>query len=115
MTDSEFGTHFDGRGRVEILPGLVTAAERQRIEETGHAFGYRLAAADSLGRRGVRLLFERDDGPVARRRAELTVARLRAGGPLLPVVDAPPPPPPPPPPVAPPPPARPPRPGHGPR
>ncbi|MFF5025865.1 hypothetical protein ACFY2J_16830 [Streptomyces collinus] len=43
----------------------------------------------------VRLVFRRDDDPRARRRAELTIARLRAGGPVLTDDELDPPPPPP--------------------
>lgn len=101
MNDDEIRGSFDGRGRVDLLLGLTTAAKQHRIEEIAHAFGYRLLATQNLGRAGVRLLYERDDDPRARRRAELSVARLRAGGPLLSAVESPPPPPPgPPPPVS---------------
>lgn len=102
MKDDEIRSRFDGRGRVELMPGHLTALERRRIEEIAHALGYRLLAVHNLGRSGVRLVCQRDDGPLARRRNELTIARLRAGGPLLSPVELPPPPPPgPPPPVTP--------------
>ncbi|MDF6022598.1 hypothetical protein [Streptomyces sp. JH34] len=101
MEDDEIRARFDGRSRVDLLPGHVTAQRQRRIEEMGHALGYRLLDTQGLGPRGVRLVYERDDGPLARRRAELTVARLRAGGPLLPVMEPPAPPPPGPPPPAP--------------
>lgn len=89
---------FDGHGRVELLPGRATASQQRRADEIAHALGYRRLAAQNLGRLGVRLVYERDDGPQARRRAELTIARLRAGGPMASVVEPPPPPPPAPPP-----------------
>ncbi|MFD8821520.1 hypothetical protein ACFV1C_04005 [Streptomyces sp. NPDC059605] len=101
MQDDEIRAGFDGRARVELRIGLVTAASRRRIEEIAHALGYRLITAENLAELGTRLVHERDDGPIARRRAELTIARLRAGGPLLPAVEPPPPPPPGPPPPAP--------------
>ncbi|MEU3922370.1 hypothetical protein [Streptomyces sp. NPDC029004] len=101
MKDDEIRARFDGRGHVELLPGNDTASKRRRIEEIAHALGYRLLAVHNLGFAGVRLDYERDDTPQARRRNELTIARLRAGGPLLPAVEPPPPPPPTPPPPAP--------------
>ncbi|WP_063768236.1 hypothetical protein, partial [Streptomyces xanthophaeus] len=84
MKDEEIRSRFDGRGRVELLPGRTTAAQQHRTEEIAHALGYRLLAVHNLGFAGMRLDFERDDTPVARRRNELTIARLRAGGPVLP-------------------------------
>ncbi|MFF4699903.1 hypothetical protein [Streptomyces chattanoogensis] len=102
MKDDEIRARFDGRARVELLPGHATDSKRRRIEEIAHALGYQLLAAENLGPyRGVRLIYERDEAPQARRRAELTIARLRAGGPLLPAMEPPAPPPPSPPPPAP--------------
>ncbi|WP_329117942.1 hypothetical protein [Streptomyces sp. NBC_01353] len=94
MNDDEIRARFDGRARVELILGDVTASRRSRIEEIAHALGYRLLAVHNLGYGRVRLDHERDEDPRARRRAELTTARLRAGGPLLPAVEPPPPPPP---------------------
>ncbi|MGW7174285.1 hypothetical protein [Streptomyces xanthophaeus] len=85
------------RSRVELLPGRTAAAQQRRTEEIAHTRGYRLLAVHDLGFVGVRLDFERDDTPVARRRNELTIARLRAGGPVLTAVEPPAPPPPAPP------------------
>ncbi|MFJ8584734.1 hypothetical protein ACIRD2_08750 [Streptomyces sp. NPDC093595] len=101
MKDEEIRTRFDGRGRVELLPGNLPYTGQRRIEEIAHALGYRLTAADRLYPVGVRLVYDRDDTPQARRRAELSIARLRAGRPLLPATEPPVPPPPPPPPPAP--------------
>lgn len=92
-------SRFDGRGRVELLPVRTTAAQQRRTEEIAHALGYRLLAVHNLGFVGLRLDFERDDTPVARRCNALTIARLRAGGPVLPAVEPPAPPPPAPPPT----------------
>lgn len=96
MKDDEIRAHFDGRGRVELLPGHAIASKQGRIGEIAHALGYRLLATQSLGRAGVRLVYERDDAPHARRRAEQTIERLRAGDPVLPAIEPPPPPPAPP-------------------
>ncbi|MFC9605997.1 hypothetical protein ACFTTN_21335 [Streptomyces niveus] len=97
MKDDEIRARFDGRGRVELIPeGHVTAAKRRHLENIAHALGYRLLDNQNTGLGRGLFLFERDDGPQARRRNELTVARLREGGPLLPVGPPEPPPPPPP-------------------
>ncbi|MFE1447964.1 hypothetical protein [Streptomyces olivaceoviridis] len=101
MKDDEIRSRFDGRGHVEIRgPVSVTA----RAEEIAHALGYRLIATEESRGAGlafgyrtplsVRLLFRRDDDPRARRRAQRTVERLRAGGPVLGGEELPPPPPP---------------------
>ncbi|MFE1950328.1 hypothetical protein ACFW9D_07670 [Streptomyces sp. NPDC059524] len=91
---------FDGRGRVEVVLRSGRGDERERAERIAHAMGYRLSEVQGLGRLGIRLDFTRDDDPRARRRAEESVRRLRAGVPLLSAPDAPPPPPPGPPPAA---------------
>ncbi|WP_406109691.1 hypothetical protein OG698_43630 [Streptomyces sp. NBC_01003] len=101
MKDEEVRALFDGRGRVELIPGRPTTARLGRIEEIAHALGYQQHSIENLGRGGLRLVYGRDDCPQARRRAELTIARLREGGPLLPAIEPPPPPPPTPPPPAP--------------
>jgi hypothetical protein len=90
---------FDGRGRIELTPNFLQDAMSRNIEGIGHALGYRLLSTEVTdSRTRIRYRFERDDTPRARRRAELTIARLRAGGPVLPAWEPPPPPPPSPPP-----------------
>ncbi|WP_367321067.1 hypothetical protein [Streptomyces sp. HUAS ZL42] len=108
MTDEEIVTHFDGRGRVHLRFPHATSAERcRRMMAIAHALGYRPLFTDTLGRREFPRFYERDDSPHARGRAEQTIERLRAGGPVLPEVEPPPSPPPPPPsPAGPPPPPR---------
>ncbi|MFD5710473.1 hypothetical protein ACFWHW_08765 [Streptomyces pharetrae] len=101
MDDDEIRSRFDGRGEVGLLLGGVTAARRRRIDDIGHALGYRLLDAQNLGYGRVRLRYRRDDAPHARRRAEQTIARLRAGGPVLTEIEPAPPPPPSAPPPAP--------------
>lgn len=101
VEDDEIRARFDGRPRVELTPGRITAAKQRRADEIAHALGYRLSAVHSLWPAGVQLVFERDDEPQACRRRELTIARLRADGPLLTGIEPPPPPPPGPPPQAP--------------
>lgn len=94
MKDEEIVAHFDGRGRVELLTGHLNASRKRRIEEITYELGYRLLSTENLDHARVRLRFERDDAPHARRRAEQTIERLRTGGPALPAVEPPPPPPP---------------------
>ncbi|WP_333764912.1 hypothetical protein, partial [Streptomyces sp. IBSBF 2390] len=104
MDDDEIRARFDGRGVVE-LRGRVSLKER--AERVAYVLGYELVSAERTGGPGpvlgfprppatVQLVFRRDDDPRARRRAERTVERLRAGGPLLADDEAllPPPPPP---------------------
>ena len=38
---------FDGRGRVELLPGRATASQQRRVEEIARAVGYQLLAAEN--------------------------------------------------------------------
>jgi hypothetical protein len=82
--DDEIRAHFDGRGRVELLPGHAAASQQRCIGDIAHAIGYRLLATQTFGRVGIRLIYERDDAPPARRRAEQT--RRRAGSPALPAL-----------------------------
>ncbi|MFG2116216.1 hypothetical protein ACGFRB_26850 [Streptomyces sp. NPDC048718] len=105
MDENEVRTRFDGRPQVELRLNPIRAADRSRVDGIAHAFGYRFLSARPLYIGGLLLSYERDDGPLARRRNELAIAHLRGGGPA-PASDAPPPPPPPPPAVAPPPPPR---------
>ncbi|MEU8893577.1 hypothetical protein [Streptomyces sp. NPDC048442] len=105
MEENEIRAHLDGRGRVEMQLGDV---DRQRVEEIVRALGYRLDVMEFVPRIGYRAECERDDAPNARRRAELSIERLRAGRPLLPVEEPYVPPPQPAPPYTPPPPGTPP-------
>ncbi|MEU5533150.1 hypothetical protein [Streptomyces sp. NPDC020362] len=86
-------SRFDGRGHVELRLGL---GQRALAEQIAHALGYELVSVEQRGGRVVQfpastyrtpssvgLRFRRDDDPRARRRAERTIERLRAGGPVL--------------------------------
>lgn len=108
MRDDEIRSRFDGRGQVEISGG---ASVQERAEPIAYALGYELIRTERTRGPGrvfglpapvtVHLFFRRDDDPRARRRAERTIERLRAGGPVLADDEppsAPPPPPGPPPP-----------------
>ncbi|GHI07090.1 hypothetical protein AQI88_21830 [Streptomyces cellostaticus] len=106
MDADEIRSRFDGRGQVELRLGT---GKRALAEEIAHALGYELVSVEHKGGRNVEifsveyrtarslgLIFRRDDDPRARRRAELTIERLRAGGPVLADGQSAPPPPPPP-------------------
>lgn len=100
MEDDGIRAHFDGRARVELPYGRLTAAQVRRAEEIAYTLGYRPSGIHRLGPLGNRHVFERDDAPDACRRRELTIAALRAGVSLPPGFEAPAPPPPgPPPPI----------------
>ncbi|MFG3193505.1 hypothetical protein [Streptomyces omiyaensis] len=119
MDDDGIRARFDDSVRVELLldARAVPASRKERIRSIAHALGYELltvettgfafgAVGDVFGTTGtaaVRFVFGRVEAPDARRRRERTLARLRAGGPVLPSLgEAPPPPPQPPPPARPP-------------
>ncbi|MFC9282734.1 hypothetical protein [Streptomyces collinus] len=98
-------SRFDGRGQVEIR---FTGGQPALVEAIARALGYELVSVEQRGGRPIdlgaidlrtarsyRLVFRRDDDPRARRRAELTIERLRAGGPVLTDDELVPPPPPP--------------------
>ncbi|GGY81172.1 hypothetical protein GCM10010363_72480 [Streptomyces omiyaensis] len=119
MDDDGIRARFDDSVRVELLldARAVPASRKERIRSIAHALGYELltvettgfafgAVGDVFGTTGtaaVRFVFGRVEAPDARRRRERTLARLRAGGPVLPPLgEAPPPPPQPPPPARPP-------------
>jgi hypothetical protein len=94
VTDDEIRARPDGRARVDSPAGHLPPVRKRRIEAIAHALGYRLVATHNLGLAGIRVDCARDEAPDARHRAGTTIARLRAGGSLLPGTDAPPPPPP---------------------
>jgi hypothetical protein len=96
MNDEEVVRQFDGRGRVQLRLGQLDPERNRRVVKIAHALGYRQITSGNLNRWDVSRLYERDDAPDARRRAEQTIARLRAGGPVLLATEPPPPPPPPP-------------------
>jgi hypothetical protein len=81
MNDDELRARFDGRGVVTVR--LDVSAEG-RAEEVGRALGYTVIQRGRIRRRLLELVFRRVDDPLTRRRAEQTVERLRAGGPVLP-------------------------------
>ncbi|MGW0912558.1 hypothetical protein ACWD1Z_12510 [Streptomyces sp. NPDC002784] len=48
MYDDGIRARFDGRSRVDVVPGRVSAARRRRIEEIAHVLGCRLVAVHPL-------------------------------------------------------------------
>ncbi|WP_328768968.1 hypothetical protein [Streptomyces sp. NBC_00286] len=83
MKDAEILAQFDGRGRAEFLLGGFEAMSSDKITAFAFEFGYDLYATETPSKSTMRLIYERNDSPTARRRAQQTVDRLRAGGPLL--------------------------------
>lgn len=87
MTDEEIIAHFDGRGRVHLRFGrYVSTAQASRMAEIAYALGYRPLPTGTFRSDDVPRFYERDDSPQARRRAEQTIVRLHAGGPVQPPI-----------------------------
>ncbi|WP_282702638.1 hypothetical protein [Streptomyces sp. CC219B] len=84
MRDPEILAHIDGRGRAEFVLGGFEGRHTARITAIGHELGYVLKSTEIRGRSVARLVYVRDDSPLARRRAGQTLDRLRTGGALLP-------------------------------
>ncbi|MEV6202686.1 hypothetical protein AB0M64_22305 [Streptomyces sp. NPDC051771] len=105
VDEDEMRLRFDDSSVVELTfpKDQLPPGRRQRIQDIAHALGYGLAETREEGPFDLRLVFRRVESPAARSRREATIARLRAGGTVLPPPAAPVPPPPfPPPPAAPP-------------
>lgn len=101
VEDSAVRAYFDGRARVELPPGGLTAAQGRRADEIAYTLGYRLLDVQRLPGLRSQRVYERDDAPDACGRREVTIAGMRAGVHLPPGIAVPPPPPPGPPPPAP--------------
>ncbi|MGW0827456.1 hypothetical protein [Streptomyces sp. NPDC002845] len=84
MTDAEILALFDGRGRAEFFLSGFESVSPTKIEAFAFEFGYDLHATEIPHKGTVRLIYVRNDSPTARLRAQQTLERLRAGGPLLP-------------------------------
>ncbi|MEU2914772.1 hypothetical protein ACFYM3_37920 [Streptomyces massasporeus] len=78
MKDDEMRAHFDGRGRVELLPGHAAASKQRCLGDIAQALSYRLLATQSLGRVGIRLVSESDDAPHTRRQQSRASTAARA-------------------------------------
>ncbi|MFD5803518.1 hypothetical protein [Streptomyces sp. NPDC127020] len=84
MKHEQIVAFFDGRGTAEITLRGVEVAQSNTIAAVAYELGYRLHATDIVTRSQWRLIYLRDDSPDVRRRAQHTMARLRAGGPVFP-------------------------------
>jgi len=82
MRDEEILARFDGRGGTEFLLGGFEALNSHMITAIASKCGYDLRATELPGKSAMRLIYVRNDAPLARRRAQQTQERLRAGGPL---------------------------------
>ncbi|GAA5211486.1 hypothetical protein GCM10023323_43320 [Streptomyces thinghirensis] len=89
MKDEQILEYFDGRGTAEITLRGREVAQSNRIAAVAFELGYELHETDIVTRGQWRMIYLRDDSPDVRRRAQHTVDRLRAGGPLFPQVGAP--------------------------
>ncbi|MGW1052028.1 hypothetical protein [Streptomyces sp. NPDC002521] len=83
MKDAEILAHFDGRGQAEFLLGGFEGRQSDQITAIGYELGYDLQTTEMPSKSTIRLTFVRNDSPTARRRAQQSQDRLRAGGPLL--------------------------------
>jgi hypothetical protein len=89
MKDEQILAHFDGRGTAEITLRGREVAQSNRIAAMAFELGYKLHETDIVTRGQWRMLYLRDDSPDVRQRAQHTMDRLRAGGPLFPQAWAP--------------------------
>ncbi|MFC7262204.1 hypothetical protein [Streptomyces lutosisoli] len=83
MKDAEIIAYFDGRGRAEFLLGGLQVMDGDKITAIAYEFGYDLRESEAVSRGSYRMIYVRNDSPEVRRRAQQTLDRLRAGGPLL--------------------------------
>ncbi|WP_406473888.1 hypothetical protein [Streptomyces sp. NBC_01615] len=83
MEDAEIIAYFDGRGRAEFLLGGLQVMHADKIAAIAYEFGYDLREVEMPSRGSYRMVYVRNDSPEVRRRAQQTLDRLRAGGPLL--------------------------------
>ncbi|GAA2506719.1 hypothetical protein GCM10010406_49170 [Streptomyces thermolineatus] len=80
MHDDELLTLFDGRPCAELeLNGFHGRLSPGRAHEMAHELGYVLRESRHPSRGMQCLVFVRDDDPVARRRAQQTLQRIRSG------------------------------------
>lgn len=70
MDDAQLAALFDGRPRVELVLTGWSIGQADRAAWIGDAYGYALQESGPFGRGQHRLVFTRDDGPLARRRAQ---------------------------------------------
>ncbi|MFE7813968.1 hypothetical protein ACFU5P_18805 [Streptomyces sp. NPDC057433] len=84
MKDEQILAYFDGRGTAEITLRGREVAQSDRIGAIAFELGYTLHERDIVTRGQWRMIYLRDDFPDARQRAQHTLDRLRAGGPVFP-------------------------------
>ncbi|MCX4548549.1 hypothetical protein [Streptomyces sp. NBC_01500] len=84
MEDDEIIALFDGRGCADFTLTGGDVAQSDKIGAIGFELGYDLGESVCVTRGQWRMVYVRNDSPEVRQRAHATVARLRAGGPLLP-------------------------------
>lgn len=84
MKEANILRAFDGRGRVVFLLGGFEGGSMGKIEAIGFELGYDHEATEVPSRGTIRMIFIRNDAPNVRRRAQETLNRIHAGGPLLP-------------------------------
>lgn len=84
MKDQEILAQFDGRGTAEFLLGGFEMMDADIVAAIGFELGYDFHHTEVLSKTVHRLTFVRNDSPDVRRRAQQTLNRLHAGGPLLP-------------------------------
>ncbi|MGW0827457.1 hypothetical protein [Streptomyces sp. NPDC002845] len=87
--DEQILAYFDGRGTAEITLRGREVAQSNRIAAVAFELGYRLHETEIVTRGQWRMIYLRDDSPDVRQRAQYTMDRLRAGGPLFPQTWAP--------------------------
>ncbi|MFI5855008.1 hypothetical protein [Streptomyces parvulus] len=83
MKHEQILAYFDGRGTAEITLRGRETAQSDKIAAAAYELGYKLQERDIVTRGQWRLTFLRDDSPDVRQRAQHTMDRLRAGGPLF--------------------------------
>ncbi|MFC7984308.1 hypothetical protein [Streptomyces sp. NPDC057336] len=89
MKDEQILAYFDGRGTAEITLRGREVSQSNRIAAVAFELGYKLHETDIVTRGQWRLTYLRDDSPDVRQRAQRTMDRLRAGGPLFSHMSAP--------------------------
>jgi predicted small integral membrane protein len=83
MRDEQILAYFDGRGTAEFTLRGRDVAQSDRIGAIAFELGYELHETDIVTRGQWRMVYLRNDSPDVRQRAQSTLDRLRAGGPLL--------------------------------
>ena len=83
MKDEQILAYFDGRGTADITLRGRDLMESNKIAAIAFELGYELHEMVVVTRGQCRMIYFRDDSPDVRQRAQGTLDRLRAGGPLF--------------------------------